>query len=425
MDIEVEKKEEIKGDIKAPPSKSYTHRAFIAATLAEGESILKDPLYSEDTIASLESCEKLGALFQRYDDKCIVQGTAGYIKTPSDIINVKNSGTTLRILSSIAAIAPKANYTIFTGDESLRKRPMQHLIDALTNLGVNIHSSQTNGKPPIIIKGGLSGGQTNIKGDVSSQFISSIIMAAPYAKTPVTLNVNGTFISKPYVNMTLDIIRKFNIKYEYDTTNKPEYSSYYIEPQKYESTEYTIEGDYSSASYILAAATVLPSKITIRNLYKKSIQGDKQIINIIQKMGAKVTTTDTSVTIESTGNTKPIDINLKNAPDLLPTVAILAAQAEGTSHITGVEHARYKETDRVHNMACELENIGVKVTEKQDGLIIKGGITGGTIDSHNDHRFVMAFYVLGLKTGNIKIKNASCYNISFPNFLEIMKEITN
>ena len=202
MDIEVEKKEEIKGSIKAPPSKSYTHRAFIAAALAEGESILKDPLYSEDTIASLEACEQLGALFQRYDDKCIVQGTAGYIKTPDNVINVKNSGTTLRILSSIAAIIPKANYTIFTGDESLRKRPMQHLIEALTNLGVNIHSSQTNGKPPIIIKGGLPGGQTNIKGNVSSQFISSIIMAAPYAKTPITLNVNGTFISKPYVNMT-------------------------------------------------------------------------------------------------------------------------------------------------------------------------------------------------------------------------------
>ena len=426
MDLKVEKVDRISGCIKAPASKSYSHRAFIAAALAEGESVLRDPLYSEDTLATLEACEALGALFQRYPDKCIVQGTAGYIRTPTpeNIVDVKNSGTSVRILSSIAAIAPRANYTIFTGDESLRKRPMQDLIDALENLGVDIVSSQSNGTPPIIVKGGFDGGETDINGSVSSQFISSIIMAAPYSRNPVTLNVRGTFVSKPYVNMTLSVISKFGIEFEYDTTNVPEYSSYYIEPQKYECADYTIEGDYSSASYMIAAASMLPSKITIKNLYEDSMQGDKIIIDIVEKMGAKVTRDKSSVTIESDGNLEAFDIDLSNAPDLLPTVAVLMATASGESRITGVEHARFKETDRVHNCAVELENVGLNVEELRDGLIIRGTPEGGFVDSHMDHRMVMAFYVLGLKIGDVKIKDASCYDVSFPNFLEVMDEIT-
>ncbi len=424
MDLQVEKIDKISGCIKAPASKSYSHRAFIAASLAEGRSVLKDPLYSEDTLATLEACEQLGALFERYPDKCIVQGTAGYIRTPENIIDVKNSGTSVRILSSVAAIAPRANYTIFTGDESLRKRPMQDLINALENLGVTIVSSQNNGTPPIIVKGGLNGGETDINGSVSSQFISSILMAAAYAKNPVTLNVRGTFVSKPYVNMTLSVISQFGIEFEYDTTNTPEYSSYYIEPQTYECRDYTIEGDYSSASYMIAAAGMNKSEITIKNLYRDSMQGDKVIIDIVEKMGADIEVEDDRIHIKSDGNLKAFDINLENAPDLLPTVAILMAEAEGTSKITGVEHARYKETDRVHNCAIELENVGVEVEELRDGLIIKTNPTGGCVQSHLDHRMVMAFYVLGLKIGNIKIKDASCYDISFPNFLEVMDEIS-
>ena len=424
MDLNVEKVNFVDGTIKAPASKSYSHRAFIAAALAEGQSVLRDPLYSEDTLATLEACENLGALFQRYPDKCIVQGTAGYIRTPENVIDVKNSGTSVRILSSIAAIAPRANYTIFTGDESLRKRPMQDLIDALGNLGVDIVSSQSNGTPPIIVKGGFDGGQTDINGSVSSQFISSIIMAAPYSKNPVTLNVRGTFVSKPYVNMTLSVIKHFGIEFEYDTTNVPEYSSYYIEPQKYECADYTIEGDYSSASYMIALAAMMPGKVTIENLYKDSMQGDKIIVDIVRQMGAKVTQTETTLTVDGDGSLDAFDIDLGDAPDLLPTVAILMATANGTSHITGVEHARFKETDRVHNCAIELENVGVDVEELRDGLIIKGSPTGGTVDSHMDHRMVMAFYILGLKIGDVKIKNANCYDVSFPNFLEVMNDIT-
>lgn len=424
MDLQVEKVDKVCGEIKAPASKSYSHRAFIAAALAEGQSILRDPLYSEDTLATLQACEKLGALFQRFPDKCVVQGTAGYIRTPENVIDVKNSGTSVRILSSVAAIAPKANYTIFTGDESLRTRPMQYLINALTNLGVTIVSSQNNGTPPIIVKGGFDGGKTDIKGNVSSQFISSILMAAPYAKRPVTLNVKGKFVSKPYVNMTLSVISKFGIDFEYDTSNQPEYSSYYIEPQTYECADYTIEGDYSSASYMIAAAALLKSDIIIKNLYEDSMQGDKVIVDIIRRMGAEVEVSETEVHIKSDGNLKAFDINLANAPDLLPTVAILMAAADGSSTITGVEHARFKETDRVHNCAVELTSVGVDVEEFQDGLKISGKPTGGIVNSYLDHRMVMAFYVLGLKIGHITIQDAACYDVSFPNFLEVMDQIT-
>jgi 3-phosphoshikimate 1-carboxyvinyltransferase len=419
MEIMVQAADRIDGTVKAPPSKSYTHRAFIIASLAEGVSIIKDPLYSEDTLASLNSCIALGSNVKKHKTYCEIIGVHGKPKTPKNVLDLKNSGTTLRIITGIASLTD--GYTVLTGDKSLRSRPMQNLLDALIPLGVSAFSTRNNGKPPIIIRGGFKGGKTCINGNVSSQYISSILMAAPYAETNVDLHIKGDFISKPYVDMTLDIMKKFKVDVNYDRAGK----SFHIEPQIYRSRDYSVEGDYSSASYLIAAAASLNSDLTVQNLPNNSKQGDKQILEIVKDMGSEVKVKNNEVKIQGQGILKGIEVNLQNAPDLLPTVAALGAMAEGTTTIKGVEHARFKETDRIHTCAIELSKLGVSVTEKSDGLIIRGGVHGGAVKSHMDHRLAMAFYIIGLKVGDIIIEDASVYNISFPNFPEIIQKLTS
>jgi 3-phosphoshikimate 1-carboxyvinyltransferase len=417
MELIIHKTETVDGVVKAPPSKSYTHRAIIISSLASGESLLKDPLISEDTLASLNACKSLGADIKQNKDSCIVQGTDGNLKTPDNVLDLLNSGTTLRIITSVASLAP--NYTVLTGDSSLRTRPMQDLLDALEGLSIKTFSTKNNGKAPICIKGGFKGGKTDIKGNVSSQFISSLLIASPYAENPVDINIKGDFISKPYVDMTTDVREKFGVKNDY----KKEDNSFHIEPQSYKSRDYTIEGDFSSASYIIGAAAALEGEVVVKNVFKDSKQGDKQILDIVKKMGAEVKFKKDEVTIRGYGELQGTEVNLENAPDLLPTVSALGAIGEGETRITNVEHARFKETDRIHTCALELSKLGVSLKEKQDGLIIKGGAKGGTVKSHGDHRLVMALSLVGLKVGGVKIKNASVYDVSFPNFPETMKKL--
>ncbi len=417
MELIVEKTDSIEGVIKAPSSKSYTHRAIIIASLADGKSTLKDPLLSEDTLASLNACKSLGCEINQEEDKLVVIGTSGNLKTPEDVVDLKNSGTTLRIMTSVSSLS--SNYTVFTGDSSLRTRPMQDLLDALSGLGVTVFSTKNNGKPPICIKGGFKGGKTDIKGNISSQFISSLLIASPYAENPVDINIKGDFISKPYVDMTTDVMEKFGVIPDYDKEN----NFFHINPQTYKSRDYTIEGDYSSASYIVGAAAALEGDVRIRNLFKDSKQGDKQILDIIKKMGAEVKFKNDEVIIRGHGELNGVEVNLENAPDLLPTVAALGAVSRGVTKITNVEHARFKETDRIHTCALELSKLGVQLEELKDGLLIKGGAKGGVVTSHGDHRLVMALSLVGLKVGNVKIENASVYDVSFPNFPEGMRKL--
>ena len=418
MEIMVQAADRIDGTVKAPPSKSYTHRAFVMALLAEGVSTIKDPLYSEDTLSSLNSCQALGSHVEKHNNYCEIVGVGGKPKTPKNVLDLKNSGTTLRIITSVASLTD--GYTVLTGDESLRTRPMQDLLDALLPLGVSAFSTRNNGKPPIIIRGGFKGGRTSINGNVSSQYISSILMAAPYSENGVDLQIKDDFISKPYVDMTLDIMKKFKVEVDFDRARK----SFHIDPQIYRSIDYAVEGDYSSASYLIAAAASINSDLTIQNLTNDSKQGDKLILDIVKDMGSDVKVKNNEVKIYGHGILNGIDVNLQNAPDLLPTVAALGAMADGTTRITGVEHARFKETDRIATCASELSKLGVSLTEEEDGLTINGGVHGGVVKSHMDHRLAMAFYIIGLKVGNIKIEDASVYNISFPNFPEIMKKLT-
>jgi 3-phosphoshikimate 1-carboxyvinyltransferase len=421
MEFKVEKTDRIRGVVQAPPSKSYTHRAFFLAALARGESRISSPLYSEDTLASMVACQAFGSRFEVIDELCRVEGTAGELETPEDVLDLKNSGTTLRLATTLASLSPGC--TVLTGDDSLRTRPMQPLLEALAPLGVKAWSTRDNGMAPLIIHHGFQGGSTSIQGDVSSQYISSILISAPYAQEEVELEVTGDFISRPYVEMTLDIMDRFGVQVDY----QPDEKRFRVKRQTYQSQDYTVEGDYSSASYLIAAAAILDSEVTIRNLFRDSRQGDKIILDIVEEMGVAVERKKDEIKVEGNGDIHGVEVNLEDAPDLVPTVAILGVLAEGTTHITGVEHARFKETDRISTTAQELKKIGFQVQEKRDGLVLEGKIPDKVsrvmVDSHGDHRLAMALSLVGLKVGKLRVQNAQVHHISFPGYRGVMEKL--
>ena len=431
MNLKVKNISNIGGVVKAPPSKSYSHRAVILASLAKGTSKLYDMLYSEDTLASINVCKTLGAQITKKDDCLEVIGTGGKLHNSSeDPIDLANSGTTLRLMTSVASLSD--NDVILTGDESLQTRPMDLLINSINYLGIEAKSLKDNGKAPILIKPGYVGGETNISGSVSSQYISSILISSPLSDKGVTLFVLPEFKSRPYVDMTLDIMKKFGchvfkgfyIKHddcikEHKACRIDEFK---VKKQAYKSCDYTVEGDFSSASYLLACIAINGGHAKVLNLFKKSKQGDKVILEILEKMGADIEIYDDYVEISSDGKLKGIDINLSNAPDLLITVAVLAAMAEGTTNITGVKHARVKETDRIDTTCRQLEKLNCQLEEFEDGMSITGGVSGGIVDSCGDHRLAMAFSLIGLKH-DIEIVNGEVFDVSFPNFIESMAEI--
>ena len=431
MILKVKNISEIGGTVKAPPSKSYSHRAVILASLANGTSKLYDMLYSEDTLASIRVCRALGAQINEKDGYLEVIGTGGKLHNSSTgSIDLANSGTTLRLMTSVSALSD--NEVILTGDDSLQTRPMGLLMDALYYLGIETESLKGNDRAPILIRPGYVGGETNILGNVSSQFISSILISSPLSENGVNLYVLPEFKSRPYVNMTLDIMRKFGVKtlkgyyLKHDNCDKEHQGcridEFIVRKQDYMACDYTVEGDYSSASYLLALIAINGGKARIKNLFRDSKQGDKVILDILQKMGATVIRGEDYVEIASNGDLKAIDVDLSNAPDLLITVAVLAAMAEGTTNITGVAHARVKETDRIDTTCRELEKLGCRLTEREDGMSITGGVTSGVVDSHADHRLAMAFSLIGLRH-DIRITNGEVFDVSFPNFIESMKEL--
>lgn len=448
MNLKIKNFSKINGTVKAPSSKSYSHRAVILATLSEGKSKLFDVLYSEDVLSTIRACEALGAKIDKKKEIILkgdksqtvdyleVYGTGGKLhnisKDPSsDMVDLANSGTTLRIMTSVAALSD--NEVIFTGDDSLKTRPMGALIDALEALGVQIESLGGNNKAPLKVYPGYEGGQTDILGSISSQFISSILISAPLSKKGVELEVYPEFVSKPYVDMTISILEKFGIRieeesYQFHETCKKEHTDclgvkFNVKPQKYTASDYIVEGDYSSASYLLAATAIAGGYVRVENLFSDSKQGDKFILDVLEDMGANVTVFDDYVSLRSDGNLKGIDVNLANAPDLLLTVAVLGAVADGKTTITGVSHGRLKETDRIDTTCRELEKLGCKLEEFEDGMTIYGQTIGdGVVESHNDHRLAMAFSLLGLKH-DVEVENGECFDVSFPNFIEIMGEI--
>lgn len=408
------------GQVNAPPSKSYTHRAVVIASLAKGTSIIKNALAAEDLDYTIKACRALGADIKKEGDNLIIHGTGGNLTIREKEIFVGGSGTTMRFMASVAALAK--GEVIFDGTERMRERPISDLLDALNQLGVNATSINSNGCPPVKISSdGLRGGEINISGAVSSQYLSSLLIASPYARADTTINITDELKSKPYVDITLDMMGKFGVKVERES-----YGRFFIASnQAYTSREYAAEGDFSSASYFLASAAVCGSEVIVKNLNNESVQGDKIFLNLLKDMGCDILYEKDKITVVGPKCLKPIEVDMGDYPDIVQTLAVVAAYAKGTTRINNIEHLKHKETDRINSTADELKKMGVPVNVGKDYLEITGaGLNGAEISSHNDHRMVMSFSVaaLGAK-GCTTIRGAEAVGKSFPNFFNELKKL--
>lgn len=415
----------LEGNVKCPSSKSYTHRAIAIASLAAGKSTISNPLISRDTIATISGCKMLGIKIEKAKENvnCIEILGKNQFETPKDIINVENSGTTIRILTSMAALV-KNGYTILTGDESLKTRPMKPLISALNQLGVQAFSSNEKNTPPLIVKGGgIKGGLASIEGGISSQFISSLLISCIYGLTNVEIRVKEKQVSIPYINSTIETMKKFGVAIKHDK----EYLNYYITNTRYRPTHFTIPGDFSSASLIIAAGVLCGGKISIEGMNFHYPQGDMEIIDIVRKMGGEITVNKEKgeVNVYGSNSLDGIECNLVNCPDLLPAVSIISLKSRKPVRIFGISHARFKETDRISIITKELRKMGVDISEKEDELLLNPvrRLKNVEFDSHNDHRLFMAFTIASMLTNKSTVRGAESIDVSYPSFIHEIKRL--
>lgn len=404
----------ISGEVYVPPSKSYTHRAILITALGPGGRVLR-PLISADTRATISASEAFGAHVMLNDDVKI-DGVSGKPQTPEDVINVLNSGTTLRFCSAVAALTEGA---VLTGDASIRTRPNGPLLSALNDLGVQAFSIRNNNKAPLVVRGKMRGGTAHLNGGVSSQFLSALLIAAPLAEGDTKIIIEGELKSRPYAEITLDMLSDAGVKVNADRQE-------FLVPgnQTYNLRSYTIPGDFSSASYPLAAAAVTGSEVTVKGIFQ-SRQGDSAIIEILRGMGAEISWDKEMGDLKiKGGELHGIDVDASLTPDLVPTIAVLGAVARGKTVVYNAEHVRHKETDRLHAMAVELSKMGADIKERPDGLEIAGGkLHGAAVHGYHDHRIVMALAVAGFVAGDTRIDTAESVDVSYPGFFQAMKSL--
>ena len=409
-------KSTISGALRCPSSKSYTHRAIAIASLAKGKSIINMPLISRDTIATLSASSALGVKINQQKSRLIVEGKYT-LDPPENIINAENSGTTIRIFTVMAALV-KEGFTVLTGDASLRKRPMQPALDALSELGVVCYSSRMNGLAPLLIKGGgIQGGKVRIDGNISSQFLSSLLISTIYAKSPVSISVRGRQVSKPYISSTIATMENFGVTIDY----KKDFLEYYIQNKKYSPTEFHVPADFSTAALLLAAGVLAGGSITLRGLSFSLPQADSKILEILKDMNAEISFNKKRGEATAMGS-KILEggcFDLTDTPDLLPVVSILALKARSPVKVIGIAHARLKETDRVANIASQIKKFGATVVEEENQLLIIAPrvIKNSSIQTFNDHRLFMAFVIASLLTEKSEVEGAESVDVSYPNFL--------
>jgi 3-phosphoshikimate 1-carboxyvinyltransferase len=409
----------IDATVEVPGSKSITQRAMICAALADGESTLIGPLASEDTKYTASALRAMGIDIIEEEDRWIVSGRGGRIVAPAKEIYLGNNGTATRFLTSVAALG-HGLFTI-TGDSRMEERPIQPLMEALTGWGVDIRSINDTGCPPLEINAkGLAGGRTLLPEGKSSQYLSSLLLVAPYAEQLAQLEVAGAVMSKPYVAMTIDVMAAFGVGVEANDT----FTRFEIQPSGYQAREYRIEGDASNASYFYAAAAVTGGRVTVANVPVPSLQGDALFVALLARMGCNIVKTGDGLTVEGPEELNGIEVDMVDWPDVVPTLAMVAAMARGRTVIKNIAHLRIKECDRLHVMAVELAKLGARVEEREDSLIIEGldldgpALHGAEIETYNDHRIAMSFAVAGLKVPGITIKGEECVVKSFPDFWE-------
>lgn len=409
-------KARLSGKIVCPPNKSYTHRAIFLSTLAKGKSKISNVLLSRDTIATINACKNFGAQIN-IDGSNLTIESSGNINLQSLQIDASNSGTTIRIAAAISSLSE--NKITLSGDVSLQKRPMQLLLDALESLGASCTS--TDGKPPITVKGKIRGGEVTISGSVSSQFISALMIAAPKIENGIILNIEGELVSKPYLEATISTMKKFGVKVETIIS----YEKYKIPRQDYISTNFVIPSDFSSMALLLSAAVLLGDDFSIHASVGDLPQGDREIINHLERMGVKVNISNDTISVKSPALLDGGKFDLSNTPDLLPAMAILALKTSKPIDVYNVKHARFKETDRIAILARELVKLGIMVKEKEDGLVLQAPREpkGAELDSSDDHRLFMAFCIAGMFVGNCVVSDPESVDVSYPSFIEDMNKV--
>ncbi len=408
----------MRATVAAPPSKSYTNRAYIVAALADGEVRLENPLFSDDTRTMREALLQFGIPVTEEDNAVVVQGQGGRLKLPEKEIFVGNAGTTPRFLTTFATLAP--GVTRLTGDERMQERPVEDLLLCLRQMLLKAESVKGNGCPPIEIHGGKPrGGSLVLAGDKSSQYLTSLLLSAPYFESDTTINIEGDLTSKSYIDITLDIMQTFGVAVKNEF-----YQSFHIPAgQRYRAQSYEVEGDASSASYFLAAAAVTGGEVSVTNLNPDSVQGDIKFPDALHQMGCEIKRSGEKITVF--GNPlRGITINMNDMPDVVQTLAVVALFAKGKTTMTGIGNLRIKETDRIAALANELTRLGASVEAGDDFIIIEPGrLQPAEVATYGDHRMAMSFAVAGLGIPGIKIKDPGSVDKSFPDFFERFQDL--
>lgn len=412
----------LQATVRVPGSKSLTNRALLIAALADGITTLTNTLDSDDSRYFAESLSRLGFTVQREasSSSIVVHGLGGRIPASRAELYVGNAGTAARFLTPLLALG-QGEY-ILDGDARMRERPIGDLLEALEQLDVNAESA--TGCPPVKVwAAGLHGGLTTVAGNVSSQFLSGLLLVAPYARSPLEIQMKGELNSKPYVDLTLAIMQEFGVSVARDG-----YQGFRVSPQRYQARlEYAIESDASAASYFFAAPAICGGAVRVQHISRRSKQGDIAFLEVLTQMGCRVTEGDDWIEVAgpASGGLLGVDVDMRDIPDTAQTLAAIAPFATSPTTIRGIASARVKETDRVAATCAELARLGVSVTERPDGLTIQPGATirPAVVRTYNDHRMAMAFALIGLRAPGVEIENPGCVSKTFPNYFEVLTHL--
>ena len=419
MNVTIPRSGSVDLEATAPPSKSYTHRALITGALGAGRTTVINPLDAEDTRLTLAALRALGITAEHGDHRVLIEGCDGVLPARQETtIELDNSGTSLRLLASVALLSRYP--VVLTGSARMKERPIGPLARALPPIGGSVRFLEKDGYPPLEVSGHLSGGKVTMDGSISSQFISSVLIAAPYADNDVEVRLPGPPASASYLDITLDVMEKFGAR-----VDRTAYERFAVSNRhRYRGREYAVEGDYSSASYFFAIAAICGGRATVDNLVPGSVQGDRRFLDALRAMGCTVTWKGDAATVERSGDLDGITIDMSASPDTVQTLCMVAARGRTPTTITGISHLKFKESDRIHGTAERLRALGGDVTVGNDRITVRPApLHGGTVDPGNDHRTAMSFAVLGLGIGGITITDAACVNKSFPGFWDSLRVV--
>ena len=402
--------------VSVPGSKSYTHRMLIAAALSDGMCTIINALVSEDTRFTIEALRQMGIQIDFHNDDMCAYGKGGRLGAGNAPIHLGNSGTSMRLLTAVAALG-KGTYTL-TGTARMQKRPIKDLLDALQQIGVKARSLKDNGCPPVEITGAtIRIDQVDINCQKSSQYLSALLLIAPCTHTGLEIHVTDGPVSRPYVDLTIDLMKTFGIQLDREGYRKFKVPG----EQVYRAGKYVVETDCSQAAYFWGAAAISGAQIKVTGVNADSAQGDVHFVDLLQQMGCRVYRESDGIGVAG-GPLRAIEADLADMPDQVPTLAVVAAFARGTTVIKNVAHLKSKESDRLTATVTELKKMGIDAACTENALLVRGGKPKGSIiDTYNDHRIAMSFAIAGLNVPGVCIRNEGCVEKSFPAFWQVFE----